>query len=101
MNVLVDYDNIPEIARTSGPRYVADRICSVIQTIGGLALIRDRRIDLRLYGGWYYNDKLSNVGRRLAADIQDSFPFALSVGDKNARISISVAAELAHSLVCL
>jgi hypothetical protein len=56
---LVDYDNIPDLVRLNGPRYIADRLCAVLSQNAG-----DRRLDLRLYGGWYAGNSLSTLGQR-------------------------------------
>jgi hypothetical protein len=101
MQVLVDYDNIPQLIRRNGPRYVADRLCSALWQRAKSAVLQDRRIELRLYGGWYAGNSLSSAGQRLSADIQSDFPLVLKPDPTDPTVSMTVAAFLAHSLVSL
>ena len=101
MQVLLDYDNIPDPIRRNGARYIADKVCLALQLVAMTELLRDRRLDLRLYGGWYTGNNLSAAGQRLSADVQNAFPFVLKSDPKNPNTAITVAANLAHSLVVL
>jgi hypothetical protein len=99
MQILVDYDNIPDLIRRNGPRYVADRLCAALQRVAIDVLLEDRRLDLRFYGGWYAGRTLSALGQLLAADLQASFPFVLRFNPDNPDSAITVAGALAHSLI--
>ena len=101
MYVLVDYDNIPQDVRRNGPRYVADRLCAALVRDAKNALMNDSRLDMRLYGGWYFKNSLSQVAQGLSASLQADFPFVITPGSGLPGRAITVAAGLAHALIVL
>jgi hypothetical protein len=101
MHVLVDYDNIPNALRSSGPQYVADRICVALEQTVLATLVKSPRLDIRFYGGWYLGPNLSNAGQRLSAHVQRAFPFIYRVASAPAPLPVTVSGDLAHALVVL
>jgi hypothetical protein len=99
MFVLLDWDNLEESVRRQGPRYVADRIWTTFEKSMRGQLQGVSRLDVRLYGGWYGPQKLTNYGAQMAADVQRDFPFMLRSSSQNANVTIG--GELAQALLAL
>jgi hypothetical protein len=98
---LVDWDNIDEIERRQGARYIADRLWAGLKTLVPHLVNGVPRLDLRLYGGWYgWNGPRNRtpVAGQLIADIQNDFPFILR--DTATSSSVTISSELAESLLC-
>ncbi len=94
MDVLVDYYNIPRQESRKGITYVVDRIMSAI--VPSYLDERDRRVDIRLYGGWYEEKAPTRDAQHLQAEL--SGPLRLPIhGDRH---SIMVSVELAYSMRC-
>ena len=94
MDVLVDYYNVSFEHRRNGVVDVVDRIVSAIAP-EHLAP-DDRRINLRLYGGWYEDQKPTRDAQQLSQSLTRNYPKSL-VTDSH-RIIVSV--ELAYSMKC-
>ena len=95
MRILVDYDNVPSIVRGQGPLYLADRLFECLRSELG----DESRVDIRLYGGWYEQDKLTRIAQDLVAKLSD-FPHPMWIQNSPARL-ISINATLAQSLEVL
>ena len=96
MDILVDYYNLPEKHRRKGVEYLVDSIVLKLLTDH----VRDtRRIDMRLYGGWYENQFLTRDAQQIATDIMDFSP-KVFVSPAPVRASVTVKVELAYSLKC-
>ena len=96
MDVLVDYYNIPLRERRKGIVYVTDRIVSAIPP-GRLPY--NRRIRIRLYGGWYEDRTLTHDAQELTAELSAYFP-AVRYLEPTGRLPTTISAELACSLLC-
>ncbi len=96
MYVLIDFDNVPDILKRNGARYVADRVWTSLQTIAPSALMNLARLEVRFYGGWLGMSSPSPLGSVLLAEVQRDFPFAIR-GPK----PITISGELAQSLLPL
>src|SRR5580693_312425 len=74
MIVLIDYANLPLLARTRGLAYLAERIFDsatrIYPSIG-------TRVHCRLYSGWYSEGALTRQAQLLAAEIIREFPRTL------------------------
>lgn len=75
MDVLVDYYNIPEQERRKGVPYVVDRIMATM--VPNHVDDRHRRVDIRLYGGWYEERSLTRDAQQIerALSAQYGFPW--------------------------
>ena len=96
MDVLVDYYNLSQQHRRRGIVHVVDRIISVI--VHDLLLATERRIDVRLYGGWYEDRIPTKDAQTIAATLSSHFPKMIL--SRHDRKRVIVNAELAYSLKC-
>ena len=94
MDVLVDYYNIPQQERRKGVAYLINRIMSVI--VPSHVSARERRVDLRLYGGWYEETSPT----RDAQQIERELPGPTLIPMDGDRRSLMVNVELAYSMRC-
>lgn len=99
MIVLVDYDNLDPVMRRRGVR---ETITRVLDTLGTKHLGGERRVECRLYGGWFERTALSNTAQRVASDLRRQFPMRTTVGDSGPKRdrTMLVHADLARSLIC-
>ncbi len=101
MFVLVDYDNLKPEPSASGIRalvgHLTERICSELRQA-------PRRLDFRLYGGWYDEQLPSRRAQDLAPVLQAEYParmspLALPMEEGGRPPSISLSVELARSML--
>ncbi len=96
MRALVDYDNIPEPVARHGVLYLADRLFELLRP----HLLDDTRLAMKLYGGWYEQDKLTRKAQDLAAQLAD-FPYPIWNKERATPQLLRITADLAHSLEAL
>ena len=94
MIILVDYDNIEIAILRLGIVHVVDRIVSRIDPT---EVDVNRRIRIRLYGGWYLNDSLTHRAQELSTDISTNFPDTKSLSDDSTKVIVSC--EMAYSIL--
>ncbi|WP_242345075.1 hypothetical protein [Anaeromyxobacter terrae] len=94
MNVLVDFDNLVRDFRRHDLRWVAE---TVIHSAGPFVPGTRRSIRIRLYGGWYEQNKPTRLAQALMAEIDRDFPALVPVEQRSRRTAV-VSAELAYSL---
>ena len=94
MDVLVDYYNLSQRQRHEGIVHVVDRIVSAI--IPDPMRTDERRIDLRLYGGWYEGQTRTKDAQDIVATLHEHYPMKL--GSRTDRRSITLNVELAYSI---
>ena len=82
MDVLVDYYNIPEQERRKGVPYVVDRIMATM--VPNHVDDRHRRVDIRLYGGWYEERSLTRDAQQIERAL--SGPIRLPVDSRRSLI---------------
>jgi len=93
----IDYDNLSSIQKESGILNVAQRI---IASISNSIESKTGSCEIRLYGGWYEDDNLTQASQQLSIAIQDAFPSIIRVQNKNDDVvKITTTAELALSLL--
>ncbi len=99
MFVLVDYDNLDPMMRRRGVR---EAITRVLDLLGDGHLSGERRVQCRVYGGWFERTMLSRTAQRIASDIRRQFPLrkALAVSGTKKDRTMLVHADLARSLIC-
>jgi hypothetical protein len=98
MHVLVDFDNVPMPIQRQGTVYVADRIFQALSPI----LAAGDRLELRLYGGWDQDAKLTPKAQLLHAELVGAFPRTLTLRASvtgSASRPIVMTAALADSLL--
>lgn len=91
MYVLVDYDNLERSDRDKGLHFIADQIASQIESVH---LQNDKRLIIRLYGGWYQEKSITTKAQQLQSEINDNFPNTTLLCDNK---PIIVRCELAFS----
>jgi hypothetical protein len=96
MRVLVDYDNVPLSIRGQGPLYLADRLFECLRPDLG----SDTHLDVRLYGGWFEEDKLTRRAQDLVAGLS-AFPYPMWIKDQGPAKLVRINATLAQSLEAL
>ncbi|UOE47857.1 hypothetical protein MTO98_25945 [Mucilaginibacter sp. SMC90] len=91
-NLLIDYDNLNASDQTKGLIYIAENILSQLSP----SEVSDKNVLVRLYGGWYENNKITRKAENLKADILRDFPRPALLSDS--KTSVIVNTELATSL---
>jgi hypothetical protein len=93
--VLVDHANVHPIWHG---RTVTDLAIKVLETVAAEVTDEMRRVRLRLYGGWFEEDRSSRTAQRITPEIADGFPLPVStvVGIPN---PVVLNAELAVAIL--
>jgi hypothetical protein len=73
--VLVDHANVAPIWRA---RTVTDLAIRVLETVAPEVSDETKRVRVRLYGGWFEEDRSSRNAQRLAPEISSAFPVPVS-----------------------
>jgi uncharacterized LabA/DUF88 family protein len=94
MIILVDYDNINAAITRLGIVHLVNRIVSRIDP---MEVDSTRRIIIRLYGGWYFNNTFTHLAQALSADISLHFPNTFLLSDSTT--SAIVNCEMAYSIL--
>jgi hypothetical protein len=94
MIILVDYDNIETNIVRHGVMHVVNRIVSKIDST---EVDSNRHITIRLYGGWYQQNRFTNQAQILSADILANFPNTALLSDN--LTSVIVNCEMAYSIL--
>ena len=97
VTILIDYDNLDRLERQRGTRYVITRLLDVL---GSWRTAWERRVNCRLYGGWFDEDAFSRSAERLIPDLRRDFPCSVPVTSTEGAQAILVRVELARSLAC-
>lgn len=96
MHILVDFDNVPDVVRYKGTRYVADKVLTSLRTMVPGAVANLSRLDVRFYGGWLGLNSPTPLASHLLAEVQRDFPFVILAPNP-----ITISGELAQSLLPL
>lgn len=94
MIILVDYDNIDRNVSIHGISHVVNKILSKIdiaETTG------NKRINIRLYGGWYEQNHFTTRAQNLSADISVTFPNVALLSDNITPVIVNC--EMAYSIL--
>ncbi len=94
MDVLVDYYNIPQQERRKGIAYLINRIMSAI--VPNYIAARERRVDLRFYGGWYEETSPTRDAQQMERELPG--PTLVPLNDDRRALMVNV--ELAYSMRC-
>lgn len=94
--VCVDYDNLSRIQKAAG----------MFKTING-ALLKlptqhitgDGECEVRLYGGWFEEENMSQLSQDITVQLQNEFPSIIRIPTQNAIHKIVTKAVLALSLL--
>ena len=94
---LIDYDNVDVLERRRGVRHV---INSLLHAVGRQRIAGERKMDCRLYGGWFERTSLSAHAQRLLPELRREFPGPIVVAGQYDTQTVLVRAELALALAC-
>lgn len=94
MIILVDYDNIDRSILRHGISHVINRILSKIDPH---EVLGNRHVHIRLYGGWYEQNRFTTRAQNLSADISANFPNVCLLSDNST--SGIVNCEMAYSIL--
>lgn len=94
MIILVDYDNIDNNITRHGITNVINRIISKIDPSD---VDISRRITVRLYGGWYEENRATQKAQTLNADISANYPNTAILSDSST--SVIINCEIAYSIL--
>lgn len=95
MIVLVDYDNVDREDLRAGVLGLVDTIARAIDPE---PLWEDRRLDFRLYGGWYEDNRFTRLAQNLAIELYRDFPRKCFLICSKGRFPVSLTTELAYSI---
>ena len=94
MTVLVDYDNVPSAKRKAGIVHLVEEILRAAET---RKVAIASQVTIRLYGGWYEENRPTRAAQLLVAEIAQSFPYYHRIVASGSQIP--VMAELAYALL--
>lgn len=94
MTILVDYDNIAINTVRHGILHVVSRIISKIDPPD---VDSNRRLSLRLYGGWYEHHNFTSRAQSLSADLVANFPTTAQLSDNTTTVIVNC--EMAYSIL--
>ena len=96
MDVLVDYYNLSPRQRRKGVVHVIDQIIAKI--FPDYVSANERRIDIRLYGGWYEEQMPTTDAQTISTTLSRHYPAVIRKDPNHTHVAVS--AELAYSLKC-
>jgi uncharacterized LabA/DUF88 family protein len=94
MLILVDYDNIESNILRHGILHVVTRILSKIDP-GDVD--NTKRINIRLYGGWYEHNNFTQRAQNLSSDLVTNFPNTAKLSDNSTTVLTNC--EMAYSIL--
>lgn len=96
MNVFVDYDNIQRYQRQRGINNV---VMTILEVLPESILPHGADVSIRLYGGWYQNQRLSRVAQYLTGETAGFSPASISLRASGRQRTLRVSVELARSML--
>jgi uncharacterized LabA/DUF88 family protein len=95
--LLIDYDNLTELQKSSGILDIATR--ALMQLPKDISETRGK-CAIRIYGGWYEEQSMTNLAQSLSVSMQDDFPAIIRIPTiLGEPLSLTTNAELARALV--
>ena len=91
--ILIDYDNLSLLDKQRGLIAVVEKILSLVKN----EIVGKTNVDVRLYGGWYTQNKITQRAQNLVTEIVTSFPAAIT--PPITANNLIVNASLAYSLL--
>jgi hypothetical protein len=96
MDILIDYDNILPLTTKRGIGYIVEKIGSLLDPT---EVSNETHINIRLYGGWNEDLKITRRAQILAANISTMFPKMVRVGPVTSKKTLTANAVLAFTLL--
>ena len=97
LTALIDYDNLHTIDRHHGVRHI---MTTLLHALGSQRMPANRKMDCRLYGGWFEKTSLSPRAYKLLPELRQEFPRSITVSDRDGTQTVLVRTELALALAC-
>lgn len=95
--VFVDYDNLLPLHKSAG---LLDVVTKALVQLPPRVRPNRAKCSLRVYGGWYEGDQITQLAQDVAVEIQRDFPAIVRIPDQQVgTATISVDAELAVALL--
>ncbi len=94
--VFIDYDNLRQDQKSAG---MLDVVTKVLVLVPWDHSITRGRCEVRVYGGWYEGDQMTQLAQNLSAELQREFPAIIRVPFGNNTLALGANAELAVSLL--
>ena len=94
--MLVDYDNVEELNRRRG---LVDLVETMLDKLPESVAPDNAITSVRLYGGWYEQNRLTTLAQNLQSEIVQRFPTVFQLEGKTNLRRIRTIVELARSLL--
>ena len=100
--ILVDYDNLEKNACFTVSQF-ATAIMEIVKKLDQKSVFFNsssklQNINILLYGGWFFNDRLSYKAQEIRRQIQDNFPQLYRL---KSNIQINVQCEMSYGILSL
>jgi hypothetical protein len=93
--ILVDFHNVDVNVQRCGIKALAEKL---LELIGHSPLQKDKRVEIRLYGGWYDGRSPSRLCQQLTAEIHSQFPRVTNILDSQKILAVHTRVDLVYSL---
>ena len=77
-SVLIDYDNLHNLQKTSG---ILDVITKALVQIPIQDSISRVKCEVRIYGGWYEESNITRLAQDVVVEIQNDFPNIIRISN--------------------
>ena len=95
--ICIDYDNLHPMQKITG---ILSIVTSVLQKMQFSSLPKQGVCHIRLYGGWFEGQEMSQLSQQISIKMQEEFPALIRVTDASGKYcSINTTVELAVSLL--
>ncbi|MBF8271701.1 MAG: NYN domain, limkain-b1-type [Magnetococcales bacterium] len=95
--IFVDYDNLLPQQKTKG---LLDIITQALVQMPFWVNVTRAKCDVRVYGGWYEGETLTQLAQNVTVELQRDFPAIIRLPMRNEmQVALSVYAELAVALI--
>ncbi|UOK40121.1 NYN domain-containing protein [Pseudomonas palleroniana] len=94
--ICIDYDNLSKLQKTAG---ITSIIFNALLKSPDITSSDFGTCEVRLYGGWFEGETLSNLSQDISASIQKDFPQLIKIPSDRGTSKFNVNVELAYSLL--
>lgn len=94
--LLIDYDNLSPQQKETG---ILDLAVGILFRIPFESNVRSADCHIRIYGGWFEEDRITNLAEQIIRKIGKDFPCVKYIDPHEGRIAIKFQAELALGLL--
>ncbi|NMX68136.1 NYN domain-containing protein [Pseudomonas sp. WS 5111] len=94
--ICIDYDNLSKLQKSAG---ITSVIFNALIKLPEITNSDFGTCEVRLYGGWFEGESLSNLSQDISASIQSEFPTLIKIPKNIGTCKLNVTVELAYSLL--